>query len=306
MRIIYFGSPDFAVKPLEKLIEKGYEIVAVVTNRDKPVGRKQILTPTAVKTCAINHGLKVLEYQSVRKEGVEDLKNLKPDIMVTCAFGQILSEEILSIPKMTLNIHGSLLPLYRGAAPIQWSVINGDKQTGITIMKTDVGIDTGDIMFSKSIDIGLNETAGEVFDRLSYLGADCIVQALEMVEKGEYSFYKQDESNASYVKMLSKEDGLLSFNDTSYKVHKKVMGLNPWPIAYVTFNGEPLKIHKTEIVNGNGKAGQILKADKELIVACKEGAVKITEIQKAGSKKMPTKDFLLGNKLEVGSILGDN
>ena len=306
MRIIYFGSPDFAVKPLEKLIEKGYEIVAVVTNKDKPVGRKQILTPTAVKTCAISNGLKVLEYKSVRKEGVEDIKALKPDIMVTCAFGQILSEELLSIPKMTLNIHGSLLPKYRGAAPIQWSVINGDKQTGITIMKTDAGIDTGDIMFSQSIDIGLNETAGEVFDRLSYLGAECIIKALEMVEKGEYAFLKQDESKASYVKMLSKEDGLLSFDDSAYMVHKKVMGLNPWPTAYVIFKGEPLKIHKTEIVEGNGKVGQILKADKELVVACKDGAIKILEIPKAGSKKMPAKDFLLGNKLEVGSILGDN
>ena len=193
MRIVYCGSPDFAVKPLEKLVEKGYDIIAVISNEDKPVGRKQILTPTAVKQRALELGLPVYTYKSIRKQGVQDLKNLAPDIVVTCAFGQILSQELLDIPKMTLNIHGSILPKYRGAAPIEKAIIDGESVTGITIMRTDAGIDTGDMLFSVETKIGETETAGELSERLSVIGANAIIDALEMVKTGNYTFTAQDE-----------------------------------------------------------------------------------------------------------------
>lgn len=305
MKIVYFGTPDFAVPPLEKIIEKGYDVVAVVTNKDKPVGRKQILTPSDVKVCALKHGIKVLEYTSVRKEGVEDLKLLDADLFVTCAFGQILSKEVLDIPKLyTLNIHGSLLPEYRGAGPIQRAVIDGKDTTGITIMRTDEGIDTGDIMFSVSTKIGEDETAGELFDRLSILGADCIITALENVESGKVDFTKQNDELSSYAKMIEKSEGKIDFSKDAKSIKNLVRGLNPWPSAYAFFGEEMLKIHAVQVSDGVGKVGEVISVGKTFEVACGSGSIIITDLTKQGGKRMSGDAYLRGSKIKVGNILG--
>ena len=301
MKIIYLGTPDFAVEPLKSIHNSNHQILAVVTQPDKPFGRKAVITPCAVKTTAQNLGLKTLSYDKIRLEGVEDLKNLNPDIMVTCAFGQILSKEILDIAKYgVINIHASLLPKYRGSAPIQYSIINGDKTTGVTIMQTDVGVDTGDILIQKEIEISPSETAGELFERLSSLGAEIIVSALDKIEKGEIHKIKQDESLATHVKMLSKSDGLIDFSLSALKIKNLIRGLNPWPIAYTHYGDKTLKVYKAEVVNQKGDIGKVLSNQNELVIGCGENSISLLEVQLEGSKKMPIKDFLLGHKIEVG------
>ncbi|MCQ2399944.1 MAG: methionyl-tRNA formyltransferase, partial [Clostridia bacterium] len=251
MKIVYLGTPDFAVFPLEKIIEAGYDVEAVVTQPDRPVGRKQILTPSPVKDCAIKHGLKVFQYEKIRLEGVDDLKALKPDLMITCAFGQILSKEILDIPTFgTINIHASLLPKLRGSSPIQWAVINGEKETGVTIMFTDVGVDTGDIVMQKKIEILPDETAGELFDRLSVLGGETVVEALKNIVNGNYTRTPQDHALATHTVMLKKEDGKIDFNRTTDEVYNFIRGMNPWPVAYFYIGGEQIKVFKMEKVSG--------------------------------------------------------
>lgn len=306
MRLVFLGTPDFAVKSLEAIINSKHEILAVVTQPDKPVGRKAILTPSAVKACALQNGLNVLQYNKISKEGVEDLKALNPDIMVTCAFGQILSQEVIDIPKLgIINVHASLLPKYRGAAPIQYSILNGDKQTGVTIMQTEAGIDTGDILAVEKTDIGENETAGELFDRLSVMGAKLIVETLDKLKKGEIIPTKQDESKATVVKMIKKEDAEIDWTKDSLTIKHLVLGMNPWPVAFTTLFGKKLKIYKCESLSGDfGKTGTVVKVDKNsIIVACGSGAIDIQELQLEGGKKMSTHDFLLGRKISVGEKL---
>ena len=228
MRIVFLGTPDFAVKPLEAILNSHHEVLAVVTQPDKPVGRKGIITPCDVKVFAESKGVKTLSYNKIRLEGVDDLKGLNPDIMVTCAYGQILSKEILDIAKHgVINIHASLLPKYRGSAPIQWAIINGETQTGVTIMQTDVGVDTGDIIKSVSLEISPTETAGELFDRLSILGAQTIVGVLDDIENGNITKIKQDESLATHVGMLKKEDGKLDFTKSTADLVNLIRGINP-------------------------------------------------------------------------------
>ncbi len=303
MRIVYLGTPDFAVKPLEKLVENGYEVVAVVTNLDKKVGRKQILTACPVKETALNYGIPVLQYEKIRYSGVEDLKNLKPDLMITCAFGQILSQEILDIPKYgVINIHASLLPKYRGASPIHYAILNGETETGITIMKTDVGIDTGDIILQKSIKINENETCGELFDRLSILGAECIVDGINAVINNERSIV-QDNNTATYTKIIKKEDALINFNVEAKDVVNQIRAFNPSPICYAFYNANMIKVYKATISNGFGKPGEIIDNKNCLEIACKNGSIKIETIQKAGGKPLNIQDFLRGNSFVLGECL---
>ena len=307
MKIVFLGTPDFAVKPLEALIDSHHEVLAVVTQPDKPVGRKAIITPCDVKVYAQSRGVKTLSYNKIRLEGVQDLKALNPDIMVTCAYGQILSKEILEIAKHgVINIHASLLPKYRGSAPIQWSIINGDTQTGVTIMQTDVGVDTGDILKAVSLDIGENETAGELFDRLSILGAQTIVSVIDDIEKGNITPIKQDEETATHVGMLKKEDGKLDFTKSTKDIVNLIRGLNPWPIAFTNLKDKTLKVYSATACDYKGIAGEVLFADIKngLIVATGDGAIKINELQLEGSKKMSARDFLVGNKLSQGDKLG--
>lgn len=310
MKVVFLGTPDFAVLPLQKIAASRHEVIAVITQPDRPVGRKAVITPCAVKAVAESLGLKTLSYEKIRLEGVQDLLALNPDVMVTCAYGQILSQEILDIPAFgVVNIHASLLPKYRGAAPIQQAIINGDKCSGVTIMKTEAGVDTGDIIAAQKTEIGSEETAGELFDKLSRIGADLIVKVLDDLESGKAVFVKQNEAEATNVKMLKKEDGIIDFSKNSIAIHNLVRGLNPWPIAYTFLHGKMLKIYSSQVLSdmdcSNKSAGEIVVADAKngLIVACGEGALKLTEVQIEGGKKMPAHDFLLGNKIKAGDIL---
>ncbi len=308
MKIVFLGTPDFACKPLEAIINSKHEVLAVVTQPDKPKGRKSVPTPCDVKAFAISKGLKTLSYNKIRLEGVMDLKALNPDIMVTCAYGQILTQEILDIAKYgVINIHASLLPKYRGAAPIQWSIINGDKVTGVTIMKTALGVDTGDIIEAKELKIGEAETAGELFERLSILGAQMIVKVLDDIENGTATYTKQDESQATKVGMLRREDGLIDFNIEAQALVNKIRGFNPFPVAFTRFEGKTLKIYRAEACCENGEAGKVISCDLSsgLVIATKDKSIKVLEMQLEGGKRMSAKDFIIGRKLPIGYKLGE-
>jgi len=300
MRIVYLGTPDFAEKPLEKLIQSGYNVVAVVTQPDKKVGRKQVLTPPPVKVLAEKHNIKVFQYEKIRAEGVADLKSLEPDLMITCAYGQILSQEILDIPKLgTINIHASLLPKYRGSSPIQWSVINGEKETGITVMMTSLGVDEGDIILQEKLSILPDETAGELFDRLAVLGAETIVKAVSLFENNSVVLTPQNHKEATFTKMLSKDIGKIDFNKKKNEIKDFVRGLNPWPVAFTDILGEPIKIYKVlPIETEKQNAGEIISIDSKngFIISCADGAVKVLELQRQGGKRMSADDFLRGYK----------
>ncbi len=298
MRIVYLGTPDFAVKPLLNLIGNGYNIVAVVCNHDKPVGRKQVLTPPPVKAVALENNIPCYQYDKIRLEGVEDLKALKPDLMVTCAFGQILSQEILDIPRLgVINIHASLLPKYRGASPIHYAILNGESKTGITIMKTDIGIDTGDIIMQEEIDIPEDQTMGELFESLSVLGAELIVKALPSIIDGTCTFTKQDDKIATLTKIIKKDMAKIDWNNNAKDIVNQIRAFNPSPVAFTTFENNPFKIYEAQVSSLKGQVGKILKADKELVIGCKDSSVSLKVVQKAGGKPMNIADFLRGAKL---------
>lgn len=308
MKIIFLGTPDFSVPSLQALIDSRHEVLAVVTQPDKPVGRSGKLCFSPVKELALKYGIPVLQYKKIRFEGVQDLKDLSPDIMVTCAFGQILSKEIIDIaPHGIINVHASLLPLYRGAAPIQWSVINGDKQTGITIMQTEEGIDTGDIIKVEKTDIGNEETSEELFERLSVLGATALLKALDDIESGKAVFIKQNDELATHVKMLKKEDGLLNFNQNSETIRNFIRGMNSWPCAYTFLNGKMIKVFKGSLIYGdfNAPCGTVVLADNKngLVVKTVDGALRLDVIQAEGGKKMTDTEYLIGHKIPVGTVL---
>lgn len=304
MRLIFLGTPDFAVASLKKIAESNHEILAVVTQPDKPRNRG-VLTPSPVKQAALELGLKVLQYDRISREGVQDIKMLNPDIMVTCAFGQILSRELLAIPKFgVINEHASLLPKYRGSSPIQWCVINGEKHTGVTIMKTAYEVDSGDILFADKTEVGDDETAGELFERLSLLASNSIVKALDIIEAGEAEYTPQNHNEATFCKMLSKADGVIDWEKSATQIKNFVRGMNPWPCAYTMLDGQIFKIYKVNVTNqtSNKAAGTIVQADKNgLVVATGNGCVEIEILQAPCSKRMAAKDYLLGKKIEVGS-----
>lgn len=310
MNVVFLGTPDFAVEPLKRLTElKNVNVIAVVCNNDKPFGRKKILTPPPTKAFALEKGIPVFQYDKIRVEGVTDMRNLAPDLMVTCAFGQILSQEILDIPKFgVINIHASLLPKYRGASPINYAILNGETKTGVTIMKTDIGIDTGDIMFSLETDIKKDETCGELFERLSVLGADAIEKAVELITSGSAKFTKQNDGMASYTKMIKKEDAFVDFNDTAINVVNKIRAFNPSPVAYTLLNGEPFKIYRAEIVDNVSSLqdgyGKVLENEKRLVISCKNGAVSLLSVQKSGGKTLNVQEFLNGNKINKYTVFG--
>lgn len=305
MNVVFMGTPDFAVPSLEN-IAKVHIVQAVFTQPDKPVGRKMILTPPDVKVCAEKLGIPV--YQPVKlkdSDSYDIIKELNPDVIVVVAYGQILPENILNIPKYgCINVHGSLLPKYRGAAPIQWSVLNGDKVTGVTTMYMEKGLDTGDILETKEYEIGINDTAGEVFDTLAEMGGKLILDTLEKAEKGELHPIKQDDSKSSYAKMLDKSMCNIDFSKTNLQVHNQVRGLSPWPVASTKLNGKVLKIFETRLAEGKGKPGEILNTNP-LTIACGEGAVVVNTVQLQGKKKMDSKAFLQGHKLEKGTVIGE-
>ena len=306
MKLIFMGTPDFAVPCLESLINAGHEVLGVFTQPDKPVGRKQIMTPPDVKVCAVKHGLTVYQPNSMRDgTAMEIIRELDPEVMVVAAYGKILPKEMLDFPRYgCINVHGSLLPKYRGAAPIQWSVINGDAETGVTIMQMGEGVDTGDILLQRAIPIGVDDTAESMFEKLSNLGGEAIVEALDLLERGKLVPEKQDESLATHASMLNKEIALIDWNKTGTQVHNLVRGLYSWPIAYTILGGKKLKIIRTSPCEKSGKAGTVIALDP-LTVACGDGSVIIRELQLEGKKRMDSKTFLVGHQLTIGEQLGE-
>lgn len=312
MNIIFMGTPDFAVPVLELLYKtKKHNIQAVFTQPDKPKGRGYKLTPPPVKVLALEHNTPVFQPNSLKNGGeeyVEKIKEFNPDCIVVAAYGKILPKSVLDIPKYgCVNVHGSLLPKYRGAGPIQWAVLNDEAETGITTMLMGEGLDTGDMLLKKATPIGENETAAELFDRLADMGAELLVETLDALEQGNVIPEKQQEKFATYAPMLSKDMCNLDFSDPVRKVHKQICGLSDWPCAVTKLNGKRLKIYKSEIVSNkaSGKAnGEIVNA-KDFSVACSDGVIRFTEIQAEGSKRMKTADYLRGKPVSEGTILGE-
>lgn len=309
MRIAFLGTPEFALPSLRALIARG-DTIAVFTQPDRPVGRHSKLTPPPVKVLAEERGLPVYQFERIKRpEGVEALRAFAPDLMVTAAFGQLLSQENLDIPKYgCINVHGSLLPKYRGAAPIQWSVIDGETVTGVTTMMTDIGMDTGDILLQAETAIDPNETAGELYDRLAALGASLLHTTLSALEAGTLPRRKQEEAQATKCVLLKKEHGRLDFSSSSAEVHNRVRGTNPWPGAYALWDGEPLKIWKTRRVEGlfmqlDMPNGELFGDEKEgLYVQCADAPLEILELQAAGGKRLDGRTFLRGKPI-AGKIL---
>lgn len=301
MNIIYMGTPDFAVPALRRLYESRHTVSAVFTQPDKPQGRKMVLTPPDVKVCAEELGIPVYQPVSFKsEEPLEIIKKYNPDVIVVAAYGKLLPKAVLESAKYgCINIHGSLLPKYRGAAPIQQAVLNGDRVTGVTAMQMAEGLDTGDILTAIETEIGENETSGELFDRLSILGGDLIIRTLDMLENGEIKPIKQDESKATHTSKIDKSLCPIDFTKSAYEVHNKVRGLNPWPVATAELCGKRLKIYSTKICEKSGRAGTIIST-KPLIAACGSGSVEIIELQPEGKKRMTSAAFLAGHKLSIG------
>lgn len=311
MKIVYMGTPDFAVGALERLIEDGHEVVLVVTNPDKPKGRSGKMVFSPVKECAVAHNIEVMQPTKVRlPEYVEKLKEYNADVFVVCAFGQILSKEILDMPRLgCINIHASLLPKYRGAAPIQWSILNGDEKTGVTIMQMDEGLDTGNMIIQKEIEIAPDETGESLFDKLSELGAEMISEVLAKEPSGDrYESTPQGEGDGFYARMLTKEDGLIDWDKPGKEIGNYIRGLYSWPGAYTFLDGVRTKVLKAKFVEGEiggYNHGEICAIDKNTFsVKVDGGSIEIDYIQYEGKKAMSTHDFMLGRKLSLGQKLG--
>ena len=300
MKLVYMGTPDFAV-PALKALAQAHEVAAVFTQPDKPVGRKQILTPPDVKVCAQSLGIPVCQPPSMKTdEAFEQLKAYAPDVIVVAAYGQILPKAVLDLPRYgCVNIHGSLLPKYRGAAPIQQAVLNGDSVTGVTTMLMDVGLDTGDILLTRETPIGENETAAELFDRLSLLGGELILETLSALEQGTVTPQKQDETKATHTSKIDKSLCPIDFTQSARQIHNQIRWLYSWPMSTAQIGGKRVKIHKARLSAKSGRAGAILSV-KPLVIACGEGAVEILELQPEGKKKMSAEAFAAGHHLSVG------
>ena len=310
MKLIFMGTPDFSVGTLEALIAAGHEITLVVSQPDKPKGRGHELAPTPVKETALKHGLKVFQPKRLKApETIRTLEETPADAIVVIAFGQIVPASILHMKKYgCINVHGSLLPKYRGAAPIQWAVIDGERESGVTIMQMDEGLDTGDMLLKGSVVLDEKETSGSLFDKLSALGASLCVEALEKLEKGELTPEKQGESPTEYARMLTKEMGELDFSRDAVTLERLIRGFNPWPSAYTRLGDKTLKIWAADVCEKQdpkkqpGTVTEVAKQD--FTVACGEGALKITELQLQGKKRMDAAAFLRGYHLEAGMKLG--
>ena len=308
MRVIFMGTPDFSVGILEEILAAGHEVVLVVTQPDKPKGRGKAMQYSPVKEAALAHGLEVYQPKKIREaECVEYLRSYQPDIMVVAAFGQILSKEVLDMPRYCcLNVHASLLPKYRGAAPIQWAVINGDKVSGVTTMRMDTGIDTGDMIDKTEVILAEDETGGSLFDRLAEAGAKLCVASMKKIEDGTAVYTKQDETKATHVGMIEKRFGRINWKLGAVEIERLIRGLNPWPSAYTYVDGKMLKIWKASVIDGGDpkKAGCIIKADgKNLQIQTGDGILAVEELQLEGKKRMPAADFLRGYTILEGSYI---
>lgn len=310
MRVIFMGTPDFAVGTLEEIIRAGHEVVLVVTQPDKPKGRGNAMQFPPVKECALEHGIEVFQPARIKEDAnVEYLKTYHPDIIIVAAFGQLLSQRILEMPKYgCVNIHASLLPKYRGAAPIQWAVINGDAITGVTTMRMDVGLDTGDMIAKREVRIAEDETGGSLFDKLAEVGAKLCVETMEMLENGTATFTPQNNEASTHTRMITKELGNIDWNRPAVEIERLIRGLNPWPSAYTHLNNKTFKIWKAKVVFGDDSCqpGCIIRVDKNhLVVQTKEGALELLEVQLEGKKRMDIASFLRGYPVETGMLLRD-
>ena len=307
MRVIFMGTPDFAVPTLEALIEK-HEVLAVVTQPDKPKGRGKKMVFPVVKEKALEHNITVYQPQKVKTpEFVEVLKEYQPDIMVVVAFGQILSEEILNIPKYgCINVHGSILPQYRGAAPIQWSIINGEEFGGVTTMYMAKGLDSGDMILKAKEKIKPDDTYGSLYDRLSVIGADLLIKTLDLIENGEVKRIPQNDDEATFAPMIKPELEHINWNGKNTDIVNLIKGLNPQPVAYTMLNDEKLKIWFAETIDGdyNGEPGTIVDVRKrDFVVMTAKGAVAVKEVQAQGGKRMSADAYMRGHAIEKGAIL---
>lgn len=302
------GTPDFAVPSLQMLIDSRHEVVGVLTQPDKPQGRRQILTPPPVKTLALAHDLPVHQPETLKNGAIQSiLDETRPDLIIVVAYGKILPEYVLHYPRLgCVNVHGSLLPRWRGAAPIQWSVIAGDKYAGVTTMKMAKGLDTGNILLTAQTEIGARETAGELFDRLSVLGAQLLEKTVGQLEIADSDGVPQDEAQACYASMLDKEMAVIDWTCAARELDCLIRGLNPWPVALTSLEGARMKVYAAQPEQGVGAPGEVLVADAKngLLVACGTGALRITELQMVGGKRMNACDYLRGHAIPVGSRLG--
>lgn len=304
------GTPEFAVPSLRALVEAGYEVAGVFTQPDRPAGRGKKLSACPVKQYAQENGLKVFQFERLRRpEGVEALRALEPDMVVTAAFGQILSQALLDIPRLgTVNVHASLLPGHRGAAPVNWCIIAGESVSGVTTMLTDAGLDTGDILLKRSTPIGEEETAGELTERLAQLGAQLLIETIRGIEAGSITPVKQDEARASYEPMLKKETGRINFELPAWQIVNLVRGVNPWPGAWTGFMDGQLKIWRARAVEAPrpGLPGEVLLANAKsgLVVACGQGALEVIEMQAPNARRMTARAYLAGKQIDEGTRLG--
>ena len=307
MRIIFMGTPEFAAPAIDSLIAAGHEIAAVFSQPDKPKGRGYALTPPPVKVRAMEHSIPVYQPTTMKDgEALQIFRDISPDVAVVIAYGRILPKEILEAPKYgCINVHASLLPKYRGAAPIQWSVIDGESKTGVTTMQMDVGLDTGDMLMKCETAIDPDETAGQLHDRLSLMGAKLIVDTLAALEQGALMPQKQDDSQSCYAKMLTKELCAVDWHRSAKEIHDQIRGLSPWPVATAVLEGKKLKLHRSAIAaqgSETAACGEIISLDP-LTVQCGEGAVALLEIQAEGKKRMNAQDYLRGHQITTGTIL---
>ena len=308
MRILFMGTPEYALPSLERLVEE-HEVVGVVTRADKPSGRGHKLTPSPVKVCAVEHGIPVYQPEDMNDPALFDaLSALKPDLSIVVAYGKLIPDSIIAIPKYnTINIHGSLLPKYRGAAPMQYSVLNGDAEAGVSIMYVTKGLDCGDVILERSIPIGENETFGELHDRLSVLGRDALLEAVAQIEAGTVSPAPQDNSKATYAPAIQKEMCAVDWSLPASEVHNRIRGLSPIPGAFTKSpDGKLIKLYRCEIVKGcRGSPGEIIDAIKKkgFVVACGEDAVCITSAKPEGKREMPAIELINGHYIAVGDVL---
>ena len=303
MRVIFMGTPDFAVPSLQALLDRGDDICAVYTQPDKPKGRGHKLQPPPVKELALRHSLPVLQPDTLRDEAVqESIAELEPDAIIVVAYGKLLPSKVLSVPRLgCINVHGSLLPKYRGAAPIQWAVINGEKTAGVTTMFMAEGMDTGDMLLKSETEVGPEETSGELFDRLKLLGAKLLTETLDKLEQGELKAIPQDGTQATLAPLLKKEMSALDWSEPAQRIHDRIRGLNPWPCAAADLDGKRVKLLASQVIEGEGVPGTAYNLDGELAAACGRGMLRITELQADTGKRMSGKDYLLGHPLKEGT-----
>lgn len=308
MNVIFMGTPDFAVPTLQKLFDSNHNVVLVVTQPDKPFGRGKKLKKSEVKETAEKLGLNIFQPDKIKKqENIDVLKSYNPDVIVVVAYGQILSKEILTLPKYgCINVHASLLPKLRGAAPLNWAIINGETHTGVTTMQMDVGLDTGDMLLKSEVEIDENMNVGELHDILMHKGADLLIETLDKIEKNQISPQKQDDSLSNYAPMFNNENRKINWNLTAKNIHDLIRGLSPWPTAYFTMDEKSVKVYKSSYTNDDSdyEPGFVIKATNEgIFVKAKDGIIILQEIQMPGKKKMPVEAYLRGNQFPEKIIL---